>query len=116
MIGTMGLIGLAINDSIVVLSELHTDERCRCRRCRGTICAKVAIAATRHIISTTLTTIGGFLPLIIWGGIFWPPLAIAVAGGMVGATLLALFFVPPVFTIFARRSARRALKQAVKTG
>ena len=65
VIGTMGLIGLAINDSIVVLSELHTDERCRAADVEA-ICAKV-IAATRHIISTTLTTIGGFLPLIIWG-------------------------------------------------
>ncbi|MBT3359189.1 MAG: efflux RND transporter permease subunit [Rhodospirillales bacterium] len=114
VIGTMGLIGLAINDSIVVLSLLHTDERCRAADADA-ICDTV-VEATRHIISTTLTTIGGFLPLIIWGGIFWPPLAIAVAGGMVGATLLALFFVPPMFTIFVRRAARRAAKQTMEIG
>ena len=106
VIGIMGLIGLAINDSIVVLSALRADDKARAAD--QDAIREVVVTATRHIISTTLTTIGGFMPLIIWGGIFWPPLAMAVAGGMIGATLLALFFVPPMFTIFVRRDRRRA--------
>ena len=42
---------------------------------------EVVVDATRHIVSTTATTIGGFLPLILFGGTFWPPLATAIAGG-----------------------------------
>jgi multidrug efflux pump subunit AcrB len=112
VIGTMGLIGLAINDSIVVLSALRADEKAR--GADQDAIREVVVTATRHIISTTLTTIGGFMPLIIWGGIFWPPLAMAVAGGMIGATLLALFFVPPMFTIFARGERRRAERRRLK--
>jgi len=105
VLGTMGLIGLAINDSIVVLSALNRNVQARAGD-PGAI-RDVVVAGTRHIISTTLTTIGGFLPLILFGGAFWPPLAIAISGGMVGATLLALLFVPAVFTYVARRDRRR---------
>jgi len=106
VIGTMGLIGLAINDSIVVLSALKADKRASAADAQAI--REIVIAASRHIISTTLTTIGGFMPLILWGGTFWPPLAIAISGGMVGATLLALIFVPSAFTIIVRRAVRRA--------
>ena len=52
------------------------------------------VAATRHVVATTLTTIAGFLPLILDGGGFWPPMAICIAGGVSGATLMALVGVP----------------------
>ena len=32
--------------------------------------ADVVVDATRHIVSTTATTIGGFVPLILFGGTF----------------------------------------------
>ena len=105
VLGTMGLIGLAINDSIVVLSSLNRDRAARAGD--PVAIRKVVVAGTRHIVSTTLTTIGGFLPLILFGGAFWPPLAIAISGGLVGATLLALLFVPAVFTYVVRRDRRR---------
>lgn len=107
IMGTMGLIGLAINDSIVVLAALRANEKAR----TGDVAAivDIVIGATRHIISTTLTTIGGFMPLIIWGGGMWPPLATAISGGMVGATLLALIFVPTLYYLRVRRRARKRL-------
>ncbi|PCI32882.1 MAG: acriflavine resistance protein B [Alphaproteobacteria bacterium] len=105
IMGTMGLIGLAINDSIVVLAALRANEKARAADPEAIV--EIVIGATRHIISTTLTTIGGFLPLILWGGAMWPPLAIAISGGMVGATLLALIFVPSLYYLRVRRRARK---------
>ena len=112
IMGTMGLIGLAINDSIVVLAALRDDEEARNADKEAIV--NVVIGATRHIISTTLTTIGGFLPLIIWGGAMWPPLATAIAGGMVGATLLALVFVPALYYMRVRRRKLKCEKQDQK--
>lgn len=109
IIGTMGLIGIAINDSIVVLAAIRADEVAKAGHVDAMV--NVVMAASRHIISTTLTTIGGFLPLIIWGGVFWPPLAIAVAGGMIGATILALFFVPPMYILVNRIGAKRRARR-----
>jgi multidrug efflux pump subunit AcrB len=105
IIGTMGLIGISINDSIVVLAAIRAHERARLGDAEAIV--NVVMATSRHIVSTTLTTIGGFMPLILWGGIFWPPLAVAVAGGMVGATILALYFVPPLYVLFHRKQGHR---------
>ena len=106
IMGTMGLIGLAINDSIVVLAALRANEEARAAN--PDVIVDIVVGASRHIISTTLTTIGGFMPLIIWGGGMWPPLATAISGGMVGATLLALIFVPTLYYLRVRRRARKA--------
>lgn len=100
IVGTMGLVGVAINDSIVVLAGLMACPLAR--QGDGEATADVVLHSTRHIIATSLTTIAGFIPLLWQGGGFWPPLAIAIAGGVGGATILALYFVPALFLISAR--------------
>ncbi|MEM8946295.1 MAG: efflux RND transporter permease subunit [Planctomycetota bacterium] len=92
IVGTMGLVGVAINDSIVVLAAIQKDEAARLGDVEAL--SEVVVGCTRHIIATTLTTVVGFAPLILSGGGFWPPLAITIACGVGGATFLALYFVP----------------------
>lgn len=103
IVGTMGLVGVAINDSIVVLAGLLANSQVRGGSVRAT--ADVVARCTRHVLATTLTTIAGFIPLLLQGGGFWPPLAISIAGGVGGATLLALYFVPSVYLLTVRKSA-----------
>jgi len=102
IVGTMGLIGVAINDAIVVMAALKGDPRAR-QGDREAV-RDVVFGATRHVVSTTLTTVAGFTPLLVSGGGFWPPLAVAIAGGVVGTTLLALTFVPSAFVVVHRRA------------
>lgn len=97
IIGTMGLIGVAINDSIVVLAAIR--QHPLAREGHPIAVCNVVQHATRHVVSTTLTTIVGFMPLLLAGGAFWPPLAVAIAGGVSGATLLALLFAPSVYLL-----------------
>lgn len=104
LIGALGMMGLAINGGIIVLSALKASEGARQGDPDET--ATVVVDATRHIVSTTATTIGGFIPLIVAGGTFWPPLATAIAGGVGGSALIALYLVPAVFTLMARSRAR----------
>ncbi|MEA5465990.1 efflux RND transporter permease subunit [Leptothoe sp. PORK10 BA2] len=92
ILGTLGLIGLAMNDSIVVLVALQDDPLARQGDAAAT--RQVVVKATRHVVATTVTTIIGFTPLLLDSTGFWPPLAIAIAGGLGGATLLALYFIP----------------------
>ncbi|MEM8883301.1 MAG: efflux RND transporter permease subunit, partial [Planctomycetota bacterium] len=103
IVGTMGLIGVAINDSIVVLAALRDDPQARVGDPDAV--RRVVIRSTRHIVATTLTTIAGFIPLLMDGGTFWPPLAISIAGGVSGATILALYFVPAAWIFLRRRRA-----------
>ena len=101
IVGIMGLIGIAINDSIVVLTALREDPEASTGDPDAIL--KVTLHETRHVLATTFTTIAGFLPLLIAGGGFWPPMAIAIAGGVVGCTLLALIFVPSSYGWLARK-------------
>jgi multidrug efflux pump subunit AcrB len=97
IIGTMGLIGVAINDAIVVMAGIRGDPAAR----QGDLQAirRVVVGCTRHVVATTITTMAGFTPLVMYGGAFWPPLAITIAGGVSGATLLALFLVPSLYIL-----------------
>ena len=103
IVGTMGLMGVAINDSIVVLAAIRSDEAAAGGD-REAI-RSVVNQSTRHIISTSLTTMAGFTPLILGGGGFWPPLAIAIAGGVGGATILALYLVPSCYLLLMNRKS-----------
>ena len=56
----------------------------------------------RPIIMTTIAMIGGMAPSALGigsGGEFRSPMAIAVIGGLLVATLLSLLFVPALFTV-----------------
>ena len=99
ILGTLGLIGLAINDSIVVLAALREHPEARLGKPRAT--EEVVFHATRHVIATTVTTITGFVPLMLDRTGFWPPLAIAIAGGLGGATLLALYYIPSMHLLLS---------------
>ncbi len=103
IVGLMGLMGLAINAAIVIMAELKSDAGAA----RGEVAAIVdgVMNCTRHIGSTTLTTLGGFTPLILAGGGFWPPFALAIAGGTVLTSVLSFFLVPHAFRLFALRRA-----------
>ena len=101
IVGTMGLAGVAINDSIVVLSAIRIDPKARLGDVQAV--RDVVRGSTRHVIATTATTIAGFLPLFLSGGSFWPPVAVAIGGGVIGATLLALLFVPCAYRLVSCR-------------
>jgi multidrug efflux pump subunit AcrB len=101
IVGAMGLMGVAINDTIVVLAAIRDDDAAS----TGDPAAMrdVVNQATRHIVSTSLTTMAGFTPLILGGGGFWPPLAVAIAGGVGGATILALYLAPSAYLLLMCR-------------
>ncbi|MEL7047779.1 MAG: efflux RND transporter permease subunit [Pseudomonadota bacterium] len=100
VIGVIGSIGVSINAAIIIVTALQQDPDAL--RGDQERIADVVAAQSRHIISTTLTTFGGFLPLIVAGGGFWPPFAMAIAGGVLLSTIVSFFFVPPAFALLSR--------------
>ena len=100
ILGMLGLIGLAINDSIVVLAAIREEPLASQGYPRAI--ERVVFNSARHVLATTLTTIMGLGPLMFDSTGFWPPLAITIAGGLGGATILALYFVPCIYVIYAK--------------
>ncbi|MGR3433786.1 MAG: efflux RND transporter permease subunit [Shimia sp.] len=105
IIGVIGSIGVAINAAIILLTGLQADPRAA--RGDTAAMAEVVAGSSRHILSTTVTTFGGFLPLILDGGAFWPPFAVSIAGGVLLSTVVSFLFVPPAFALVRRRIERR---------
>lgn len=100
LIGSIGSIGVSVNVTIIILTELKANRRA----VAGDAMAirDVVLDASRHIFSTTLTTFGGFIPLILGGGGFWPPFATAIAGGVLLSSIVSFYFVPPMFSLITR--------------
>ncbi|MCR9256221.1 MAG: efflux RND transporter permease subunit [Alphaproteobacteria bacterium] len=106
LIGVIGSIGVSINAAIIVMTGLQADPKA----CAGDREAVVHVVndSSRHIVSTTLTTFGGFLPLILAGGGFWPPFAMSIAGGVLLSTIVSFYFTPPMFLLmYAKKPKRR---------
>ncbi|MEM1364185.1 MAG: efflux RND transporter permease subunit, partial [Pseudomonadota bacterium] len=100
LIGLLGLSGILVNDSIILVSRL--DERIQ----EGDSVAEAAIGASqdrlRAVLLTSLTTIGGLLPLLYEKSLqaqFLLPMAITMVFGLAIATVLVLFLVPSLVGI-----------------
>jgi multidrug efflux pump len=101
ILGILGLVGLAINDSIVVLAALRADPEASSGHANAV--RRVVMHASRHVFTTTVTTVAGFMPLILGGSLFWAPLAVVIAGGVVGATMFALVFIPASHLLLSQK-------------
>lgn len=112
IIGVIGSIGVSINAAIIILTGLQQDREAAAGN--PDAMAQVVMNGSRHILSTTLTTFGGFLPLILAGGGFWPPFAMAVAGGVLLSTVVSFYFTPPLYALVRPRSGKAAARAAAR--
>lgn len=112
-IGMVILIGIVVNNGIVMLDFIHQYTARAIGEHNYLDYAESLIKAAkrrfRPIILTMLTTVGSMMPIALQTGIgseTWSPLAIAVIGGLIFASLFTLFIVPAVFVSFS--GTRRA--------
>ncbi len=99
-VGFASLIGIVVNNAIILVD--YTNQLIK----KGTELREAIITAGatrfRPIIATTLTTIGGLLPLTLFGGELWAPLGLVIIGGLLMSTVLTLIMVPVFYFIFSR--------------
>jgi len=109
LIGLVGLVGVAINAAIVINAALRDHPEAVAGS--ATAVREVVVGETsRHIVSTTITTFGGFLPLMLSSGGFWPPFATGIAGGVLLSTIVSFYFVPAAFLLITRRHPVKELE------
>ena len=101
MLGLMGLVGIALNNSILLVDAANR------ARSEGVDRADAMAAAVqtrfRPLVATTLTTIAGLLPLALLDP-FWESLAVTIIGGLVSSTILVLVALPFFWIALERRT------------
>lgn len=71
------------------------------------------------IVLTTLTAIGGLLPLAIGGSSLYSPLAWVIIGGLISSTILARLVTPVIYRLLPpalETSEERSAKEALPRG
>jgi multidrug efflux pump subunit AcrB len=98
-LGIISLAGIVINNAIVLLDRIQIEiEENGLTPQRAVV--ESAQRRLRPILLTTVTTLGGLLPLYLGGGPMYQPMAVAIMFGLVFATGLTLGVVPVLYSVF----------------
>lgn len=98
-LGVISLIGIVINNAIILIERIEYEIHVTKLSPQDAI-IEAAQRRMRPIMLTTMTTIGGLVPLWMSGGPLWEPMAIAIIFGLSFATVLTLGVVPIFYAIF----------------
>lgn len=102
----MGLIilgGIAVNNGIVMVDYINQLIDGGMDKLEAVV--KGAATRLRPILITSLTTVVGMIPMAMQtkdGGEMNSPMAVALIGGLTVTTFLTLFFIPVLYTYFAK--------------
>lgn len=105
MLGILSLGGIVINNAIVLVDFIETNMAAG-QELRSAV-AEAGRARMRPIILTTLTTIGGLLPLSLFGGALWAPMTNGMIFGLLFSTGLTLFVIPSLYVFMVEKAGMR---------
>jgi multidrug efflux pump subunit AcrB len=91
MLGLIGLIGIAVNNTIL-LTDCANQER-RAGLDRGAAIESAIRQRFRPLVATSLTTVAGLLPLAL-SDPFWEALGMTIIFGLLSSTFLVLISFP----------------------
>lgn len=111
VIGIIMLVGIAVNDSIILVDAINQFRRAGMKLREAIVTA--GQRRIRPILMTTLTTILALLPLTFGFGesaSLRSPMAWAVIGGLVTSTLLTLVVIPCIYMLFGQMELKWSKK------
>jgi multidrug efflux pump subunit AcrB len=104
ILGVLALIGMIAKNAVILITQIAEEEAAG----RGIVDAAVAAATSRlrPLMLTALSTVLGLLPIA--PTLFWGPMAFAIMGGLLVATILTLIVLPALYVALSPRSAAPA--------
>jgi multidrug efflux pump len=112
ILGIISLIGMVIRNSVILIAQI--DDHITA----GEHPWSAVISATEHrlrpILLTAAAAILGMIPIA--PTVFWGPMAYAVMGGLVVATLLTLVFLPALYVAWFRIKPATSIETIEPTG
>jgi multidrug efflux pump subunit AcrB len=93
VLGVLALLGMIAKNAVILISQIE-DERSRGTPVRQAV-VDAALSRFRPLMLTALSTVLGLAPIA--PTVFWGPMAFAVMGGLLVATVLTLVFLPVLY-------------------
>jgi len=109
ILGVLALIGMITKNAVILIGQIEAE------RAAGKAVAQAVIDASsarfRPIMLTAISTVLGLIPIA--PTVFWGPMAFAIMGGLLVATVLTLVFLPTLYAAwFAYRPGSLAKSAA----
>jgi multidrug efflux pump subunit AcrB len=106
VIGFIALIGIEIKNSILLV-DFTSQLRASGYALREAI-EKAGEVSFLPVLLTSVTAIGGLMPLALFGGSLYGPLAIVLIGGLISSTLLSRIVTPAMYLLVVRGDVPKA--------
>ncbi len=98
LLGVIALMGMIMRNSVILIDQIEQD------RARGvpawTAIVEAAVRRLRPIILTAAAAVLAMIPLS--RSVFWGPMAVAIMGGLIVATVLTLLALPAMYAAWFR--------------
>ncbi|MFO0407002.1 MAG: efflux RND transporter permease subunit [Labrys sp. (in: a-proteobacteria)] len=108
LLGVLALIGIITKNAVILIDQIESERR------DGKTVVQAAVDAAsarfRPIMLTAVSTVLGMIPIA--PTVFWGPMAFAIMGGLLVATLLTLIFLPTLYVAWYGRADRAAAPAA----
>jgi multidrug efflux pump len=106
ILGILALLGMITKNAVILIGQIEAE------RAQGKEVLEAAIDASsarfRPIVLTAVSTVLGMIPIA--PTVFWGPMAFAIMGGLLVATILTLIFLPTLYVAsFGGRKSPRAV-------
>ncbi|MDF0730491.1 efflux RND transporter permease subunit [Pseudomonas entomophila] len=98
MLGTIALAGMIMRNSVILVDQIEQDIASGMQRWQAII--EATVRRFRPIVLTALAAVLAMIPLS--RSVFYGPMAVAIMGGLIVATVLTLLFLPALYAAWFR--------------
>ncbi|MCE0916818.1 efflux RND transporter permease subunit [Pseudomonas sp. NMI760_13] len=98
MLGTIALAGMIMRNSVILVDQIEQDIAAGMARWQAII--EATVRRFRPIVLTALAAVLAMIPLS--RSVFYGPMAVAIMGGLIVATVLTLLFLPALYAAWFR--------------
>jgi multidrug efflux pump len=109
VLGILSLTGMIARNAVILIEQVEVERKQGMDAWNAIV--EAALSRFRPIMLTALSTVLGLIPIALT--VFWGPMAVAIMGGLLVATVLKLIFLPAMYVAWFQVKEPRAREGAL---
>jgi multidrug efflux pump subunit AcrB len=98
LLGVIALGGMIMRNAVILVDQIDSDIAAGMPQAQAVV--EATVRRSRPVVLTAAAAVLAMVPLT--SSIFWGPMAMAIMGGLIAATVLTLVFVPALYMVWIR--------------